>query len=166
MWNLGFLGWLTGELLMMCFIISQWRDVCWKWRVTHWGWDTRWPSFSRRHFQLHFFSIKMYEFCLRFHWSLFLRIQLITFRFWNVLGNPTGTIMDIYRGIKRLIQYRHNSNSCTMKLPVLTYWGLVTHMCIGELGLHWSRQWLVALLAPSHHLYQGRPFSSISIEKF
>ena len=80
---------------------------------------------------------------------------------WNIQGNPIGMIMDIYRGIKGFIHYTH---ACTIEFPALTRWGLVTHMCTGELCLHWSRHGLVALLAPSHHLYQDRPFSSTSIE--
>ena len=33
---------------------------------------TKLSSFRRRHFQMHFLWMKMYEFRLRFHWSLFL----------------------------------------------------------------------------------------------
>ena len=36
----------------------------------------------------------------------------------------------------------------------LTHWGRVTHICIGNLGRHWLRLWLVACLAPSHYLNQ------------
>ena len=70
------------------------------------------------------------------------------------------------KGIKGLIQYIHNSEACTMELLILTYWILVAHMYVGELGINWSRQWLAALLVPSHHLYQGKFLSIISIETF
>ena len=51
-------------------------------RFTHWGRDkmatifqtTFWNAFSR---------MKMYEFRLRFHWSLFLRVQLTIFQHWT-----------------------------------------------------------------------------------
>ena len=55
---------------------------------------------------------------------------------WNIQRNP---IKNIYIGIKGLIHYTHNSHACAKKFPALTHWCLVTHMCIGELGLHWSR---------------------------
>ena len=31
---------------------------------------------------------------------------------------------------------------------------MLTHICVGELGQHWFRQWLVACSAPSHNLNQ------------
>ena len=71
-------------------------------------------------------------------------------------GQPNTHDHGHIQGIKVLIQYTHKSDACTIEFPVLTYWGLVTHVCADELGLHWLRQWLVALLVPSHHLYQGR----------
>ena len=33
--------------------------------------ETKWQTFGRQHFQMHFLELKMYEFCLSFHWSLF-----------------------------------------------------------------------------------------------
>ena len=36
----------------------------------------------------------------------------------------------------------------------LSHWGLVTHICVVELGHHWFRQWLVACSVPSHYLNQ------------
>ena len=36
----------------------------------------------RRHFQMHFFLMKMYKFLLRFHWNLFPRVQLMIFQHW------------------------------------------------------------------------------------
>ena len=41
----------------------------------------KWPPFFRRHFQMHFF-MKMHTFRLRFHWSLFPRVQLTIFQHW------------------------------------------------------------------------------------
>ena len=37
---------------------------------------------------------------------------------------------------------------------VLTYLSLVPYMCVGELGQHWLRWWLVACSAPIHYLNQ------------
>ena len=36
----------------------------------------------------------------------------------------------------------------------LTHLPLVPHICVGELGQHWFRWWLVAWSAPSHYLNQ------------
>ena len=44
--------------------------------------ETKWPPFFRRHFQMHFREWKMYEFRWRFHWSLFLRVQLMIYQHW------------------------------------------------------------------------------------
>ena len=45
--------------------------------------ETKWPPFSRRHFQMPFLNKeKMYEFRLRFYLSLFPRVQLTTFQHW------------------------------------------------------------------------------------
>ena len=50
-----------------------------RWTLTHWGRD-KWLPFSRRHFQTHFLEWKIFEFWLKFHWSLFLRFQLTIFQ--------------------------------------------------------------------------------------
>ena len=36
----------------------------------------------------------------------------------------------------------------------LTYLPLVPHICVGSLGHHWFRQWLVACSTPSHYVNQ------------
>ena len=40
------------------------------------------------------------------------------------------------------------------KTLLLTHLPLVLHICVGELGQHWFRQWFVACSAPSHYLNQ------------
>ena len=37
---------------------------------------------------------------------------------------------------------------------ISTYWGRVMHVCIGNLGRHWFRLWLVSCMAQSHYLNQ------------
>ena len=49
--------------------------VCSLLNFTHWGQDKK--TFSNE-----FSWMKMYEFCLRFHWSLFLRFELTIFQHW------------------------------------------------------------------------------------
>ena len=47
---------------------------------------TKWPPFRRRYFQVYFFRMKSIVFWLKFHWSLFLRVQLIITR----IGSDNG----------------------------------------------------------------------------
>ena len=49
-------------------------------KLTHWGWDK--IAISQTTFSNAFSWMKMYEFCLRFHWSLFLRFELTIFQHW------------------------------------------------------------------------------------
>ena len=52
----------------------------WLW-LTHWGWDKMDPI-SQTTLSSTFSWMKMQEFRLKFHWSLFLRDQLIIFLHW------------------------------------------------------------------------------------
>ena len=84
---------------------------------------------------------------------------------WNIQGNPTGMIMDLYTGIKGLIHYTHNSHACTIEFSCINW------LRPSDAYVHWwagsplVKAMICCLLAPSHHLFQSRPFSSISIEK-
>ena len=49
--------------------------------LTHWGRDKMAATFQTT-FSNAFSWMKMYEFQLRFHWSLFLRVQLTIFQHW------------------------------------------------------------------------------------
>ena len=49
--------------------------------LTHRGWD-KMAAISQMTFSNVFSWIKMFEFRLRFHWSLFLRVQLTIFQLW------------------------------------------------------------------------------------
>ena len=75
-----------------------------------------------------------------------------------------GTVV-IYKGITGLIHYTYKMMPLQWNFCINS-WGLMTHLHISELGLHWSRQWLAACLVPRRYLYQGRHFSSVSIEQF
>ena len=44
--------------------------------------ETKWPTFRRRHFQNAFSWMKIDQFWLIFHWSLFLRVELTIFQHW------------------------------------------------------------------------------------
>ena len=49
--------------------------------VTHWGWDKT-VNILQMTFSNAFSLIRMYEFCLQFHCSLFLGVQLTMFQHW------------------------------------------------------------------------------------
>ena len=52
---------------------------CWRPQLTHWGRD-KMADISQTTFSHVFSSMKMFEFRLKFHWSLFLRVQLTKFQ--------------------------------------------------------------------------------------
>ena len=49
--------------------------------LTHWGWD-KFATISQMSFSNAFSGMKMYKFCVRFHWSLLLRFELMIFQYW------------------------------------------------------------------------------------
>ena len=46
------------------------------WYHQHIEAETKWPPFCRQPIQVHFSWMKMHEFSIKFHWNLFLRVQL------------------------------------------------------------------------------------------
>ena len=81
----------------------MWCPYDWENQYRHWIFifgpvsfieaETKWPPFSRRHFQMHF-SMKMYDIRIRLHRSLFLRFELTIFehcfRLWLGIGQATS----------------------------------------------------------------------------
>ena len=59
------------------FIVLYWIHFI----LTHWG-RHKMDAISQTTFWSAFSWMKMYEFRLRFHWSLFLRVQLTIFQHW------------------------------------------------------------------------------------
>ena len=51
------------------------------WYLTHWGWD-KMAAISQTTLSNAFSWKKMYEFRLKFHWSVFLRVQLTILHHW------------------------------------------------------------------------------------
>ena len=86
------------------FIAKDWRFA------THGRWSlgclphlrypttTRWPPFSRRHFQKHFLQWKCKKHQLKYHWCLFLMLQLTIsqhwFRLWLGAGQATSHYLN------------------------------------------------------------------------
>ena len=68
-------------IFTLCLV---WRSLHWYCCIsvlTHWGQDEM-NNISQTTFSNEFSSIKMFEFRLRFHWSLFPRVQLTIFQHW------------------------------------------------------------------------------------
>ena len=73
--------------------------------LTHWGWD-KIAAISQTTFSNAFSWMKMHEFCLRFHQSLFLRFKLTKFQHWFIqwLGTRQATSHYLNQG---WLVYRH-----------------------------------------------------------
>ena len=67
--------------LRLCNSLCRTELMLLRQHLTHWGWDKMTAIFQTT-FSNAFSWIKMYEFRLGFHWSLFLRVQLIIFQHW------------------------------------------------------------------------------------
>ena len=68
-------------LTHICVTRPQWVKWHWWTWLTHWSWDKMAAIFQTT-FSDTFSWMKMYEFCLRFHWSLLLGVQLTIFQHW------------------------------------------------------------------------------------
>ena len=64
-----------------CFVFVISKVICHITTLTHWGRDEM-NNISQTTLSNVFSSMKMFEFRLKFHWSLFLRDQLIIFQHW------------------------------------------------------------------------------------
>ena len=71
----------TRGLTVSYAIIELFRDDTMTWKLTYWGRDEI-DAISQTTFSNAFSGVKMNEFCLGFHWSLFLRFELTIFYHW------------------------------------------------------------------------------------
>ena len=69
---------------------TEWVNLLWFFyfyrKCYHFVAESKWPTFCRQYFQMHFLSIKKFEFWLKFHWSLFPWIQLTKRHHWSDNG--------------------------------------------------------------------------------
>ena len=78
--------WMTRSVRIfhvLIFLLNK-RDIVWKntlSSLTHWGRD-KMDAIFQTTFSNGFSWMKMYEFLLKFHWSLFLGVQLTIFQHW------------------------------------------------------------------------------------
>ena len=128
--NTQLLVFIWGEFYWTTHTASMWRnDID---GLTHWGRDKMY-AISQTTFWSAFSWMKMYKLPLRFHWSLFLCVQLTIFQHWFRcwLGTDQATshylnqwwliYWCIYAslGLNELIQKRHNSSALAMELSLL-----------------------------------------------
>ena len=71
------------NLVLISIMSHRWTaGLLWyRLSLTHWGRD-KMAAISQTIFSNAFSWMKMFEFWLKFHWSLFLRVQLIIFQHW------------------------------------------------------------------------------------
>ena len=75
-WNLKRNWYILFKQMRLKMSSGKWRPYCLGLNVlTHWGWDKMAAIFQTT-FSNRFSGMKMYEFRLTFHWSLFLEVQL------------------------------------------------------------------------------------------
>ena len=73
--------WVSALIVLVTYL-ARWTVLCsLTVPLTHWGRD-KMAAISQTTFSNAFSSIKMFEFRLQFHWSLFLRVQLTIFQHW------------------------------------------------------------------------------------
>ena len=70
---------LLSEVMPIDLIIKILLKLLWK--LTHWG-RGKMDAISQTTFSNEFSWMKMYEYRLKFHWNLFLRVQLTVFQHW------------------------------------------------------------------------------------
>ena len=73
--------WLLDVMTYFCIIKPQWVNQFCHHCLTHWGRDEM-DNISQTTFSNVFSSMKMFEFRLKFHWSLFPRVQSTIFQPW------------------------------------------------------------------------------------
>ena len=76
---------------------------------------------------------------------------------WDILFESSSNITDFkwyFCDQKSALKKTDKILCATVTLLELTHLPLVLHICIGELGQHWFRWWLVVYWVPSHYLNQ------------
>ena len=112
--------------LMLCFAVVILPSL------THWGRDKMAAIFQTT-FSNAFSWMKMFEFRLRFHWSLFPRVQLTIFQHWfrsgdKPLSEPmmVSLLTDICvtwpQWVNEFMQFIHTDSSCLLQ------WHLCNHI--------------------------------------
>ena len=116
--------------------------------LTHLGRD-KMDAISQT-FSSAFSWMKMFEFGLKFHWSLFLRVQLTIFQhwFWLWLGADQATSHNLNQWW--LFYWRIYVSP---GLNELTHQGWMIHICC-KLSHHWFIWWIGPCSPPSHYLNQ------------
>ena len=116
--------------------------------------NTMRPRQNGRHFTVTFSNafpwIKMYEFRLKLHWSLFPRVHLRIFQHYFRIWLGTFQATTHYLNQWWLVHWRIYAS---LGLNELIHHGWLMHISI-NLVINWFRQWFVTCSTPSHYLIQ------------
>ena len=143
-----------GKLFTVCFWLIGYLDhLCFDQTLSHWGRDEM-DIISLTTFSNVFSKLKMFEFRLKFHWSLFRRVKLAIFqhRFRKWLGavQSTSHYLNqwwlVYRHIYASLRINELFKMQAIEThPQYTHWSVLMHICINLL-MH------MCINEPSHHL--------------
>ena len=103
-----------------------WYSILYKLTFTHWGWD-KMAAVSQTIFSNAFSWMKMYEFQLKFHWSILLRVQLTIFQHWFRLWLGTNQATSHYLN-QWWLDYQ--CIYASLSLNELSHKQLETHGCL------------------------------------
>ena len=123
--------------------------------LTHWGRDKMAAIFQTT-FSNAFSRMKMFKFRLRFHWSLFPRVQLTIFQHWFRwwLGADQATSHYLNQGRKVYWRIYASLGLNELNYSSINYWkNWYLFRCIQLNGvkiIHWERQCLLCCLNSSH----------------
>ena len=131
--------------------------------LTHWGQD-KMAAVSRTMFSNTFSWMKMYEFCLKFHRSLFLRFQSTIFQHWFRYLLDTGQASNHYLNQWWLVYWRICASLGLNELNAIFLMQMYELRLKFHLSLflrlqltifqHWFRKWHGAKQATRHYLNQ------------
>ena len=122
--------------------LSMKNKLFFKSSLTHWGRD-KMAAISQTTFSNAFFWMKMYEFRLNCHWSLFLRVQLTIsqhwFRWWLGAGQATSHCLNqcwlVYWRINASLGLNELSHCHQGSLPRWAGASILTHTSHVDIGL-------------------------------
>ena len=146
---------LKSRKLWTVFFCNIWLQVMLQWSVdclTHWGRD-KMDAILQTTFSTAFSWMKMFEFQLIFHWSLFLRVQLTIFQHWfsywlgavQAKSHYLNQCWLVYRricvslGLNELIDWWIYWLYCISTNPGIK---LLTYPRLGRLDCHESWLWV------------------------
>ena len=136
----------------MNFAIWDIRQDHFKSMAWHIKTETKWPPIFQTRFSNAFSWMKIYEFWLRFHRILFLRVQLTISQHWfrrqAIIWTSDGLFywrLYVPLGLDELMQQRHNFRTITMELRLFCIKLSIAYF------LSQNKQYIVYIMGGSWH---------------